>query len=127
MNDINSITLIGRITKDAEMKYTSGGTAISTFSLANNRKYKETESVSYFNCQIWGKVAEALTQYLTKGKRIGVQGRAEEQRWDDKETGKPRSKVVINVESIQFLDSKKADGTAPQGEEPLFDENSVPF
>lgn len=121
-NDLNTVIIIGRLCKDSELKYTQSGTAISNFSIANNRKFGEKESVSYFDLVMWGKGAEALSPYLLKGKKIAVEGRIEQQRWDDKDGGK-RSKVIINVGQVQFLDVKKSEES---GAEVSTDESSIP-
>ena len=126
-NDLNSVIIIGRLSRDAELKYTQGGTALSNFSIANNRKYGDKESVSYFECTMWGKGAEALSQYLTKGKKVAIEGRLEQQVWEDKNGGK-RSKVSITVDQVQFLDVKKSDGERRDpGESELPEFNPNPF
>ena len=135
-NDLNSVIIIGRLCKDAELKYTQGGTALCNFSIANNRKFGEKENVSYFDCTLWGKGAEGLSPYLLKGKKIAVEGRLEQQRWDDKDGGK-RSKVSITVDQVQFLDAKKSDDNAkqessipdfePRADNPFGNDSDLPF
>lgn len=120
-NDLNSVIIIGRLCKDAELKYTQSGTAISNFSIANNRKFGDKESVSYFDLVMWGKGAEALSPYLLKGKKIAIEGRMEQQRWES--DGGKRSKVIINVGQVQFLDVKKQEAS---GAEARSDESSIP-
>jgi len=111
MADINHVVLVGRLTRDAEIKYTNSGTAISKFAIAINRRRKSgdqwTEEANFFDCVVWGKVAEALTQYLVKGKQVGVQGELRQNRWE--QDGQRRSKVEVNVSNIQLL------GGRPQG------------
>ena len=68
-NDLNRVIIIGRLTADAILKSTQSGTALCNFSIANNRKFGEKESTNFFECTMWGKGAEALTQYLLKGKK----------------------------------------------------------
>jgi single-strand DNA-binding protein len=110
MSDINCTILIGRIVRDAELKYTNYGTAISKISIAVNRSIKRNDAwvdeVSFFDITIWGKTAEGLNQYLKKGIQIGVQGELIQNRWTDKE-GKAHSKVEINAENIRLLGSKQ--------------------
>lgn len=113
-NDINRIFMIGRLTKDPDLKYTQGGTSVCNFSIANNRTYtsqnEKKESVSYFNCVAWGKTGEVIAQYLKKGKRVALEGRLEQKAWQDTE-GKPHQKVEIVVENFQFIDpAEKRDG-----------------
>jgi single-strand DNA-binding protein len=111
MADINHVVLVGRLTRDAEIKYTNSGTAVSKFGLAVNRRRKSgdqwTEEANFFDCVVWGRVAEALTPYLVKGKQVGVQGELRQNRWE--QDGQRRSKVEVNVSNIQLL------GGRPQG------------
>jgi single-strand DNA-binding protein len=76
--DLNRVTLVGRLTRDAELKYTNSGLAVAKLSIAVNRRKRSgdnwTDEVSYFDITLWGKVAESLNQYLQKGKQIAVDG-----------------------------------------------------
>ncbi|MBA7538858.1 Single-stranded DNA-binding protein [subsurface metagenome] len=108
MTDINQVVLIGRLTRDAELKYTNSGYAILKFSLAVNRGVKKDESwqeeASFFNAVIFGKRAESLAQYMLKGKQIGISGELKQDRWE--QDGQSRSRVEIVVNNLQFLGSK---------------------
>ena len=79
MNDTNKVILIGRSVRDPELRYTPNGTAVTSFTLANNSSYgsgdNKKESVSYFDCVAWSKAAEIITEYLKKGKQILITGR----------------------------------------------------
>jgi single-strand DNA-binding protein len=103
--DLNHVIIIGRLTRDAELKYTSGGMAIANLSLAVNRRVKKgeqwTEEVSFFEVTLWGKTAEGLKPYLLKGKQIAVEGELKQDRWE--QDGQNRSKVVINASNVQLL------------------------
>ena len=116
-NDFNTAILIGRITRDAELKYTNSGTAVTKFSLAVNRKRKQgdeyVEEVSFFDITAWAKLAENLSQYLTKGKQVGVCGELRQDRWEDKD-GNKRSKVGITANAIQLLGGDKHQEAAPR-------------
>ena len=105
-NDLNCVFIVGRLTRDMELKYTSGGMAIGKFSLAVNRKKKSGEQwvdeASFFDVACFGKTAENLSQYMTKGKQVGVDGSLRQDRWTD-ESGNTRSRVVINADNIQLL------------------------
>ena len=114
--DIVSVFAIGRLTRDAELKYTTGGLAISKFSIACNSRAKKgdqwIDEASFFEVSVFGKSAETLNQYLTKGKQIAVQGRMKQERWESE--GQNRSKIVINADSVQLLGGdKNAQGSAP--------------
>jgi len=108
MTDLNQVVLVGRLTRDAELKYTNSGYAILKFSLAVNRSVKRDESwqdeASFFNAVIFGKRAESLAQYMLKGKQIGITGELKQDRWEQE--GQSRSRVEIVVNNLQFLGSK---------------------
>lgn len=108
-SDLNRVILIGRLTRDPELRYTPSGTAVASFSLANNRSYAVTgekkDQVSYFDCVAWAKLGEIITEYCKKGHRIAVEGRLQQRRWDDQD-GKKRTKVEVVIENFQFLTGK---------------------
>jgi single-strand DNA-binding protein len=103
MTDINRVVLIGRLTRDAELR--QNGTIVSSFSIAVNRKRKQggewVDDVSYFDIVAFGKQAESLQEYLTKGKQIAIDGELKQDRWE--KDGQNRSKVVVIANSIQLL------------------------
>lgn len=106
MTDLNTVILVGRLTKDLELKYTTNGMAVGTGSIAVNReavrnseKVKET---SFFNFSMFGKIAESLKMYMTKGKQICLQGALKQRTWNDENGGK-HSVVEIIVENVQLL------------------------
>ncbi len=105
MTDLNHVTLIGRLTRDAELKYTPNGFAISNFSIAVNRRRKNgeqwVEEANFFDITLYGKSAESLKQYLIKGKQVAVDGELRQDRWE--QDGQPRSRVVIAANNIQLL------------------------
>jgi single-strand DNA-binding protein len=132
-NDINRVYLIGRLTRDPELRYTQGGTSIANFSVANNRTYtvqnERKESVSYFNCVAWGKPGEVIAQYLKKGQRIALEGRLQQRSWQDKD-GQKRNSVEIVVENFQFIDAKGKEGaesTSPNAPEDSYAPPSTGF
>jgi len=105
VNDTNNVTLVGRLTRDAELKYTNSGAAVTKFSIAVNERRKKGEQwedeANFFDVTLWGKSAEAVTQYLTKGKQIAVTGKLKQNRWE--QDGQARSKVEIVAFSVQLL------------------------
>lgn len=111
MSDINRIVIVGRLTRDPEVKSTNKGTYISRFTIASNRYVynKETgegrNETGFFDCVAFGRTAETIGKYLTKGSRIALDGSL---RWSSWETGdgKKNSKVEISADSFQFLDIK---------------------
>ncbi|MCM1320617.1 MAG: single-stranded DNA-binding protein [Bacteroides sp.] len=112
MADVNHVTIIGRLTRDAELKYTSAGMGISNFSIAVNRRRKSgdqwIEEANFFEINLYGKSAESLKPYLVKGKQIAVEGELRQDRWE--QDGQPRSKVVITASNIQLLGGNSGSG-----------------
>jgi len=112
MADINHVVLIGRLTRDAELKYTAGGQAVCKFSIAVNRRKKNgdqwEDEANFFDIVLWGKQGESLQSYLTKGKMIGVDGELRQDRWQ--QDGQNRSKVEIIASYIQLLGGSGGSG-----------------
>ena len=105
MANLNHVVLIGRLTRDMEVKYTNGGLAVGNLSLANNYRKRSgdqwTEAANFFDISIFGKTAENLRQYLVKGKEIAVEGELRQNRWE--QDGQQRSRVVVIGQNIQLL------------------------
>lgn len=107
--DLNTITIAGRLTRDPELKYVSGGRAVCEVSIANSRHYKDKsgekkEETTFINATIWDKFAEYVGEKLRKGRPIIVEGRLKSESWEDKTTGQKRSKVYIAAQRITPLD-----------------------
>lgn len=108
---INSVTLIGRLGKDPEMKYFDSGTVQTTLTLAVDRimgegKQKKTD---WFDVKAWAKTAEVLGEYAKKGKQIAVQGHLEKEEWTDKETEQKRSRIWVVADRVQLLGDPKSE------------------
>lgn len=105
MADVNHVILIGRLTRDAELKYTSGGMAVCKFAIAVNKRRKNgeewVEEANFFDIVLWGRSGESLNQYLVKGKQIAVEGELHQNRWE--QDGQARSKVEIMANNVQLL------------------------
>lgn len=105
--DINKVFEIGRLTRDEELKYTPGGMAVGSFAIAVNRRVKKgqeyVDEVNYFDVSIFGKQAENLQRFLTKGKQVAIDGYLKQDRWQDQATGQNRSAVKIIANDIQLL------------------------
>lgn len=103
--DINSVVMVGRLTRDAELRYSQAGTAIVKFSLAQTHRRKTGDTWSdeahFFDVAMMGKAAESVHRYLTKGKQVAIQGELRQNRWE--QDGQPRSKVEIFAFSLQLL------------------------
>lgn len=105
MSDINNVTLIGRLTADPMLKYLPSGSAVVEFSIANNYyvSTKNANEVNYFDVVAFGKTAETISKYLTKGKQIAINGSLRQDRWQDKDTNTTKSRIRIIVNSMQML------------------------
>ena len=103
---INNVMLMGRLTRDPETRSTQSGKIITSFSLAVDR-VGSTEITDFFEITAWEKLAELCDKYLKKGSKTLVQGRLQQDSWDDKETGKKRTKITITASDVTFLDSKQ--------------------
>lgn len=121
MSDINYVILIGRLTGDPTYKVIGNGNTLSTFTLANNRKYKKqsgelSTETNYINCTAWGKLSDFIRNYLKKGMQIAVEGRLKQNRWQT-EDGKNVSSIDIVVNNIQILTPKSTNVSANQSSE----------
>jgi len=106
----NKVILVGNLTKDIELRYTQGGTAIANTGIATNRKYKaqdgtQKEEVCFIDITFFGRTAEIANQYLKRGSKVLVEGRLKLDQWTDQNGGK-RSKHSITVDNLQMLGSK---------------------
>lgn len=111
--DINRVTLVGRLTRDPELRHLPSGTPVLQMGLAVNGRQKDdagnwSDKPNFFDVKVFGNQAEMLSQHLVKGRRIGVDGRLDWSSWEATD-GTKRSKVEVVAQSVQFLDSR-ADG-----------------
>ncbi len=141
MMNFSKVILMGNLTRDPEVRYAASGKAVATFAVAVNRRTKQgdetKDEVSFFDIVVFGKQAENCSQYLNKGDSVLIDGKLQQRRWDDKETGAKRSKVEVLADSVTFgpKRSKTASGgTAPSGTAPSesaheapVDEGDIPF
>jgi single-strand DNA-binding protein len=117
---INHVVLVGNLTRNAELKYTNSGMAISTFSIAVNQRRKKddqwVDEAHFFDIEYFGKAAEAVNQYLVKGKQVGVEGSLRQDRWE--KDGQARSKVKITASNLMLLGGRPQGPVAGAGPEP---------
>ena len=100
---INQVILMGRLTRDPEQRTTTSGRTVVSFSIAVDRQTQDDQT-DFFDITAWEKLGELVMQYLSKGRRVLVQGRLRQDSWDDKETGKKRSRVEVTATDVTFLD-----------------------
>lgn len=140
MGSFNRVVLIGNLGRDAELKYTPGGAVVTSMSVAttevwNDKSGQRQERTEWHRVQLWGKAAESLTEYLTKGKQVAVEGKIQTREWKDKD-GNKRSTTEIRAERIVLLGGGSRDGQRPathlRDEDvdthgPVGEDDSVPF
>lgn len=106
---MNKVILIGRLTKDVEIRYTqTNNTAVASFSLAVNRKFVKTgeeRQADFFNIIAWNKLAENISKYLFKGNQVAISGRLETRSWDD-QNGQKHYVTEVIAEEVDFIESK---------------------
>ncbi len=105
---VNKVLLTGRLTRDPEIRYTPGGTAVSSFAIASSRNYRGQDgewkqAVAYVNIVAWGKLAVLANEYLKKGSAVFIEGRLHSRSWET-EDGQKRSTLEVRAERVQFLD-----------------------
>lgn len=112
MASYNRVVLVGNLTRDVELRYTPGGTAVTDISIAVNDRVKRNDNwvdeVSYFDVTLWGRTAEVASEYLSKGSPILIEGKLKQDRWE--QDGQKRSKVKVVGEKMQMLGSRGAGG-----------------
>ncbi|MBF0532352.1 MAG: single-stranded DNA-binding protein [Candidatus Omnitrophica bacterium] len=129
MASLNKVFLIGNLTRDPELRYTPGGTAVANLGIAVNRKFKDSsgelkEEVCFLTVTVWDKQAEGCCQYLTKGRPVFVEGVLQSRFWETPD-GQKRSAIDVRAERVQFLGHGAKDaakepgaGDAPEAEQP---------
>ena len=129
---INKVMLSGNLTRDPELRSTSGGDPVMKFGLAVNERRKNQQTgewedrPNFFDCTMFGARAEAVSRFLSKGSKVAVEGRLQWHQWEDRETGQNRSKVDIVVNEIEFMSRRGEDQQPPQQQGGLYD-SDVPF
>ncbi len=115
--DINRVTLVGRLTRDPELRHLPSGSPVLQLGLAVNGRQKDdagnwTDKPNFFDVKVFGNQAEMLSQHLVKGRRVGIDGRLDWSSWET--DGQKRSKVEVVAFQVQFLDSRGAEGEQSQ-------------
>src|ERR1700744_215940 len=115
MASFNKVMLMGNLTRDPQLKYLPSQTAVVEFGLACNRKFKgqdgqQREEVTFVDCSAFGRSAEVINQYCTKGNPIFIEGRLKYDQWEDKQGGGKRSKMTVVVENFQFIGGRDGGG-----------------
>ena len=107
---INSVTITGNLTRDVDLRTTKTGTSIAEFCVAVNERVKQgdewSDYANFITCTLWGKRAESLSPYLTKGQKVGIKGRLRYSSWEN-DDGKRQSTIKVMVEDVELLGAKK--------------------
>ena len=119
MGSVNKVILVGNLGRDAELRYTPGGAAVATLNMAtteiwNDKAGQRQEKTEWHRIVLWGKTAESLNEYLTKGKQIYVEGRLQTRQWDDKD-GNKRYTTEIRGDRIVLLGGGSGGGRGASG------------
>lgn len=132
MANINRVFIAGNLTRDPQVRFLANEQAVANFGVAINRRYKGSdgamkEETTFVDVEAWGRQAELVGQYLTKGRGCLIEGRLKLDSWEDKE-GKKQSKLRVVADNVQFLDSRprQGGGDAPAGDEPAGDTAAPP-
>lgn len=123
---LNRVQLIGNLTRDPELRYTPAGTAVCSFSIATNRSWttdagEKKDEADFHRIVAWNKLAELCSQFLTKGKKVYVEGRLSTRNWTDKDGGQ-RSTTEVIISDMILLDYAGAGGRAPREEDEVIEE-----
>ena len=105
---MNSVILIGRLARDPELRFTTSGKGVATFSIAVNRAFSKTKEADFFNIVVWGKTAENCANYLAKGRLVGVQGRLQSRSYET-QAGEKRYVTEVVADQVEFLEYAKKD------------------
>ena len=131
MASFNKVILMGNLTRDPETRVTPNGSTICKIGLAVNRTYtgsdgERKEEVTFVDCDAFGKTAEIISRWMSKGKGILVEGRLRLDQWDDKTTGASRSKLGVVIENFQFVGGRGDGDPAGGGAAASYESNTPP-
>jgi single-strand DNA-binding protein len=147
MSNYNKVLLMGRLTRDIELRHTPSNQPVANIGLAVNHNWtsrdgEKKEDTTFVDCEAWGRTAEVMSQYLSKGRPVFVEGRLRLDQWQDKDGGN-RSKLKVVIDTFQFIDSRSdgaggggggggrvpatAPAGAPGGEHQPISEDDIPF
>ncbi|MEO2015035.1 MAG: single-stranded DNA-binding protein, partial [Fuerstiella sp.] len=124
MASFNKVILVGNVTRDLELRYTAGGTAVTEVSLAINRQWTDRstnerkEETTFVEVTLWGRTAEVAAGHLSKGRPCMIEGRLQLDQWENKETGKKRSKLKVVGDQLQLLGSRGDGGDSQTDKTP---------
>ena len=119
MSSFNRVVLMGHLTRDPELRFTAGKKAVCDVGVAVNDRYKKgdewVETVDYFELTFWGRNAEVVNEYLTKGSPLLVEGKLKQETWE--KDGKRQSKVKVNVDQLKMLGGNRSSSESEESRE----------
>jgi len=122
---LNKVMVIGNVGREPEMRYTANGAAVTTFSVAVNRRFNDKDETEWFNVVTWSKLAELLGQHLKKGRKVYIEGRLTTRQWEKDGAKHYRTEVVAS--QVLFLDRAKGAGALEDFGEGEIDPEDLPF
>lgn len=125
---INKAILMGRLTRDPELRHTGSGTPVCSFNIAINNGTGESQTTDFINCVAWNKTAEFVNKYFEKGRMIAIVGRIQTRTWDGQD-GKKNYATEVVVSEVSFCDSKKDETATKENEDfiPVEDNAELPW
>jgi len=121
MSSFNKVILLGNLTRDPQVRYTPGGTAVAELGLAVNRTWfdqktnSRREETTFVDVTLWGRQAEVAGEYLAKGRQVLIEGRLQLDTWEDKESGQKRSKLKVVSENMKMVGGRGEGGSGGGG------------
>ena len=118
---INKVVITGNLTRDAELRTTPSGTSVLNLGVAVNDRRRNQQTgewedyANFIDCTMFGRRAEALAQYLTKGTKVAIEGRLHYSSWEDRNSGQRRSKVDVTIDELEFMSSRNGNGGGSYG------------
>ena len=142
---INKVMITGNLTRDAELRSTPSGTSVLNLGVAVNDRRRNQQTgewedyANFIDCTMFGKRAEGIAQYLTKGAKVAIEGRLHYSSWEDRSSGQRRSKVDVTIDEIEFMSSRNGASTRSSEQTPrstdipeapapaAYDDEDIPF
>ncbi len=121
MASFNKVILMGNLTRDVELRYSAGNVAIAKLGLAVNDRYKDKQSdewvdrANFIDCTAFGRTAEVINQYFSKGRPIFIEGKLRWDSWEDKQSGQKRSKLEVIIDNFEFVGDREGGGSGGSG------------
>lgn len=122
MADFSSVVIVGRLTRDPQLRYAPNGAPVCSLSVATSRRFRReggerAETTTFIDVDVWRRMAEICAQFLKKGREVLILGSLRQSRWKDPKTQEPRSKIRVVAQQVQFLGPRPEEGEPEGGPE----------